>query len=90
MSFHGFGFAGDDVCIPLPGWVAEIGQSNPDIFFTDGAGRRNPECLSWGIDNERVLRGRTATEVHFFPIFWAKCSSGTYHNLFSSNNPRVL
>lgn len=65
MSFHGFGFAGDDVYIPLPGWVAEIGQSNPDIFFTDGAGRRNPECLSWGIDNERVLRGRTATEVYY-------------------------
>lgn len=54
---------GDDVCITLPHWVAEIGRSNPDIFFTDRAGRRNPECLSWGIDKERVLRGRTAVEV---------------------------
>lgn len=54
---------GDDVIIPLPQWVAEIGLTNPDIFFTDRAGRRNQECLSWGIDKERVLRGRTAVEV---------------------------
>lgn len=64
MSFHGCGGnVGDDVCIPLPHWVAEIGRSNPDIFFTDRAGRRDPECLSWGVDKERVLRGRTAIEV---------------------------
>ncbi|KAK8966968.1 Beta-amylase 7 [Platanthera guangdongensis] len=65
MSFHECGGnICDDVCIPLPHWVAEIGRSNPDIFFTDREGRRNPECLSWGIDKERVLRGRTALEVH--------------------------
>lgn len=64
MSFHECGGnVGDDVCIPLPHWVAEIGRSNPDIFFTDKEGRHNPECLSWGIDKERVLRGRTAVEV---------------------------
>ncbi|KAG8653577.1 beta-amylase 7 isoform X3 [Manihot esculenta] len=66
MSFHECGGNfGDDVCIPLPHWIAEIGRSNPDIFFTDREGRRNPECLSWGIDRERVLRGRTALEVYF-------------------------
>ncbi|XP_059634168.1 beta-amylase 7-like isoform X2 [Cornus florida] len=66
MSFHECGGnVGDDVCIPLPHWVAEIGRSNPDIFFTDREGRRNSECLSWGIDKERVLRGRTAVEVYF-------------------------
>ncbi|KAG1355042.1 Beta-amylase 7 [Cocos nucifera] len=66
MSFHECGGnIGDDVCIPLPHWIAEIGRSNPDIFFTDGEGRRNPECLSWGIDKERVLRGRTGLEVYF-------------------------
>lgn len=64
LSFHECGGnVGDDVCIPLPHWVAEIGRSNPDIFFTDREGRRNPECLSWGIDKERNLRGRTAVEV---------------------------
>lgn len=66
MSFHECGGnIGDDVCIPLPHWVSEIGRSNPDIYFTDRAGRRNPECLSWGIDKERVLRSRTAVEVYF-------------------------
>lgn len=66
LSFHECGGnVGDDVCIPLPHWVAEIGRSNPDIFFTDREGRRNPECLSWGIDKERILRGRTAVEVYF-------------------------
>ncbi|KAF9617628.1 hypothetical protein IFM89_037691 [Coptis chinensis] len=66
MSFHDCGGnVGDDVCIPLPHWVTEIGHTNPDIFFTDRDGRRNPECLTWGIDKERVLRGRTAVEVYF-------------------------
>lgn len=66
MSFHecGGNFR-DDVCIPLPLWVAEIGRNNPDIYFTDKEGRRNSECLSWGIDKERVLKGRTAFEVYF-------------------------
>lgn len=64
MSFHECGGnVGDDVHIPLPGWVREIGQSNGDIFFTDREGIRNFECLTWGIDKERVLRGRTAVEV---------------------------
>ncbi|XP_068645468.1 beta-amylase 2, chloroplastic isoform X2 [Aristolochia californica] len=66
MSFHACGGnVGDDVHIPLPNWVAEIGQSNPDIYFTDREGRKNSECLTWGIDKERVLRGRTAVEVYF-------------------------
>ncbi|XP_043718081.1 beta-amylase 7 [Telopea speciosissima] len=66
MSFHECGRnVGDDVHIPLPPWVAEIGKENPDIFFTDKDGKRNSECLTWGIDKERVLRGRTAVEVYF-------------------------
>ncbi|ONM53705.1 Beta-amylase 2 chloroplastic [Zea mays] len=66
MSFHECGGnVGDDISIPLPHWVIEIGRSNPDIYFTDRAGRRNTECLSWGVDKERVLQGRTAVEVYF-------------------------
>ncbi|WOK92787.1 beta-amylase 2, chloroplastic-like [Canna indica] len=66
MSFHECGGnVGDDVWIPLPQWVTEIGNSNPDIYFTDREGRRNRECLSWGIDRKRVLVGRTAVEVYF-------------------------
>ncbi|CAA0813624.1 Beta-amylase 7 [Striga hermonthica] len=66
LSFHECGGnVGDDVCIPLPHWVAEISRNNPDILFTDKSGRRDTECLSWGVDKERVLRGRTAVEVYF-------------------------
>ncbi|XWS35785.1 hypothetical protein CRYUN_Cryun20dG0025700 [Craigia yunnanensis] len=66
MSFHECGGnVGDDVHIPLPQWVSEIGQSNPDIYFTDREGRRNSESLTWGIDKEQVLKGRTAVEVYF-------------------------
>ncbi|XP_020687661.1 beta-amylase 2, chloroplastic [Dendrobium catenatum] len=66
MSFHECGGnVGDDVYIPLPIWVSEIGKKNPDIYFTNRKGRRNPECLTWGIDKERVLGGRTAVEVYF-------------------------
>ncbi|XP_074571422.1 beta-amylase 2, chloroplastic-like isoform X2 [Curcuma longa] len=31
----------------------------------DREGRRNMECLSWGIDRVRILQGRTAVEVYF-------------------------
>lgn len=66
LSFHGSGKCGSgDVLISLPRWVMEIAQENQDIFFTDRVGRRNTECLSWGIDKERVLRGRTGIEVYF-------------------------
>lgn len=69
MSFHECGGkVGDDMCIPLPQWVAEIGRSNPNIYFTDSEGRCNPECLSWGVDKERVLLGRTALEVFIFKM----------------------
>ncbi|KAL3844379.1 hypothetical protein ACJIZ3_001782 [Penstemon smallii] len=66
MAFHEYG--GHDsggIFISLPQWVLEIGKNNQDIFFTDREGRRNTECLSWGIDKERVLRGRTGIEVYF-------------------------
>ncbi|XP_019261969.1 PREDICTED: beta-amylase 2, chloroplastic-like isoform X2 [Nicotiana attenuata] len=65
MSFHEYGGnVGDDVHIPLPRWVTEIGDKNPDIFFTDKDLRRTHECLTWGVDKERVLGGRTALEVY--------------------------
>ncbi|KAJ6808776.1 putative beta-amylase 8 [Iris pallida] len=51
--------------ITLPKWVLEIGKDNQDIFFTDREGRRNTQSLTWGIDKERVLNGRTGIEVCF-------------------------
>ncbi|KAI5083026.1 hypothetical protein GOP47_0002769 [Adiantum capillus-veneris] len=66
MSFHQCGGnVGDDVNIPLPKWILDIGKSNPDIFFTDKEGRRNPEYLSWGVDKERIFLGRTGLELYF-------------------------
>ena len=64
LAFHEYGGNGSgDVMISLPQWVLEIGKENQDIFFTDREGRRNTECLSWAIDKERVLKGRTGIEV---------------------------
>ncbi|MCL7048533.1 hypothetical protein MKW94_013573 [Papaver nudicaule] len=54
-----------DVLVSLPKWVLDLGRDNQDIFFTDREGRRNSECLSWGIDKERALKGRTGIEVYF-------------------------
>ncbi|XP_073106339.1 beta-amylase 8-like isoform X2 [Elaeis guineensis] len=66
MAFHECGGnASGEIPISLPKWVLEIGKDNQDIFFTDREGRRNTECLSWGIDKERVLKGRTGIEVCF-------------------------
>ncbi|KAJ4807009.1 Beta-amylase [Rhynchospora pubera] len=69
LAFHDYGGNGlngsMEMPISLPKWVLEIGKENPDIFFTDREGRRNTECLSWGIDRERVLNGRTGLEVCF-------------------------
>uniref|UniRef100_A0A0D9VBR7 Beta-amylase n=1 Tax=Leersia perrieri TaxID=77586 RepID=A0A0D9VBR7_9ORYZ len=68
LSFHGSretGSGGGAMSISLPKWVMEIAQENQDIFFTDREGRRNTECLSWGIDKERVLQGRTGIEAYF-------------------------
>lgn len=64
MAFHECGGNdSSDALIALPQWVLDIGKDNQDIFFTDREGRRNTECLSWGIDKERVLKGRTGIEV---------------------------
>ncbi|XP_073301732.1 beta-amylase 8 [Primulina huaijiensis] len=64
MAFHEHGGYGSGF-ISLPQWILEIGKINQDIFFTDREGRRNTECLSWGIDKKRVLRGRTGIEVYY-------------------------
>ncbi|XP_071730406.1 inactive beta-amylase 9-like [Rutidosis leptorrhynchoides] len=50
--------------IPLPSWVLKIGESKPDIFFTDRAGKRYDECLSFGVDDLHVFDGKTAMQVY--------------------------
>lgn len=64
MSFHQCGGnVGDAVYIPLPPWVTAVADSNPDIFYTNRRGTRNPEYLTIGVDNERLFHGRTPVEV---------------------------
>ncbi|GKV21336.1 hypothetical protein SLEP1_g31323 [Rubroshorea leprosula] len=65
MSFHQCGGnVGDVVNIPLPKWVLEIGESDPDIFYTNRSGNRNREYLTIGVDNLPVFYGRTAVQVY--------------------------
>nr|BAA02286.1 beta-amylase [Ipomoea batatas] len=65
MSFHQCGGnVGDAVFIPIPQWILQIGDKNPDIFYTNRAGNRNQEYLSLGVDNQRLFQGRTALEMY--------------------------
>lgn len=64
MSFHQCGGnVGDVVTIPIPKWVLEIGETNPDIFYTNRSGNRNKEYLTIGVDHKPLFYGRTAIEV---------------------------
>ncbi|WOK99765.1 hypothetical protein Cni_G08477 [Canna indica] len=65
MSFHQCGGnVGDSVYIPIPQWVRDVAKSNPDIFYTNRSGVRNPEYLSLGVDNQPLFGGRTALELY--------------------------
>ncbi|KAK1295510.1 Inactive beta-amylase 9 [Acorus calamus] len=61
LCFHA---NGRSPAIPLPQWVSLIGESNPDIYFTDRAGIRYKECLSLSVDNLPVLNGKTPMQVY--------------------------
>lgn len=65
MSFHAAGSNVGDTCrIPLPRWVAAVGDVNPDLYYTDRHGVRNRECVSLGCDDEPVLLGRTPLQAY--------------------------
>ena len=65
MSFHAAGGNVGDTChITLPQWVLDVGDSNPDIFYTDKEGFRNRECLSLGCDGEALFAGRTPIDIY--------------------------
>ena len=50
--------------IPLPKWVVEEMEKDPDLAYTDQWGRRNLEYLSLGCDNLPVLKGRTPVQCY--------------------------
>ncbi|KAJ7551916.1 hypothetical protein O6H91_06G034600 [Diphasiastrum complanatum] len=65
MSFHQCGGnVGDSCIVPLPHWVVEEAHKNPDLVYTDRAGRRNSEYLSLGCDIIPVLKGRTPVQAY--------------------------
>ncbi|KAM0049469.1 putative beta-amylase [Helianthus debilis subsp. tardiflorus] len=65
MSFHQCGGnVGDVVIIPIPQWVRDVGETNPDIFFTNRSGNHNTEYLTIGVDNQPLFGGRTAIELY--------------------------
>ncbi|KAL5990288.1 Beta-amylase 1, chloroplastic [Asimina triloba] len=65
MSFHQCGGnVGDSVTIPLPKWVVEEIDNDPDLAYTDQWGRRNYEYVSLGCDTLPVLKGRTPVQCY--------------------------
>ncbi|XP_017977560.1 PREDICTED: beta-amylase [Theobroma cacao] len=65
MSFHQCGGnVGDEVYIPIPQWVLDIGETDPDIFYTNRAGNRNKEYLTLGVDHQAIFNGRTAIQIY--------------------------
>ncbi|XP_066394954.1 beta-amylase-like [Miscanthus floridulus] len=65
MSFHACGGnVGDAVNIPIPRWVREVGEGDPDVFYTSSSGARNQEYLTIGVDDEPLFYGRTAIQLY--------------------------
>ncbi|GAB4819848.1 hypothetical protein N2152v2_006894 [Parachlorella kessleri] len=71
MSFHACGSnVGDNAQIPLPKWVLQAGERDPDIFFTDRPrelllGQRNKECITIFADEEPgLLKGRSPIQCY--------------------------
>ena len=65
MSFHACGAnVGDYFRVTLPQWVLDSAATDPDLFFTDQYGYRNPECISLWADNAMTLQGRTPLECY--------------------------
>jgi beta-amylase len=42
----------------------DAAKKDPDLFFTDQYGYRNPECVSLWADNAKTLEGRTPLECY--------------------------
>lgn len=63
ICFHGSKSGKESSFIPLPSWVLTVGNSDPDIFFTDISGNRFKDCLSLGIDSVPLFEGRTPLQM---------------------------
>lgn len=65
MAFHQCGTGPDDpFWIPLPQWVREEMDKDPDLAYSDRFGRRNMEYISLGCDVLPVLHGRSPIQAY--------------------------
>lgn len=65
LAFHQCGSGpGDPKWIPLPQWVLEEIDKDPDLAYSDRFGRRNTEYISVGCDILPVLRGRSPIQAY--------------------------
>lgn len=87
MSFHAAGGNVGDTChITLPQWVLDVGEKDPDIFYTDKEGFRNRECLSLGCDMEPLFGGRTPIDMYRDLM---QSFSDTFQHMFGSTITEV-
>ncbi|KAL5814426.1 hypothetical protein ACOSQ4_025067 [Xanthoceras sorbifolium] len=65
FAFHQCGIGpGDPKWIPLPLWVLEEIDRDPDLAYSDRFGRRSMEYISLGCDILPVLRGRSPIQAY--------------------------
>ncbi|MED6220522.1 hypothetical protein PIB30_045585 [Stylosanthes scabra] len=65
LAFHQYGTGTDDPNrIPLPLWVLDEINKDPELAYSDRFGRRNIEYISLGCDILPVLRGRTPIQAY--------------------------
>ncbi|KAA0033462.1 hypothetical protein IC582_026946 [Cucumis melo] len=60
LCFHG----SNQPRIPLPEWVSKIGESDPNIYFTDRYRQPYKDCISLSVDNLPVLNEKTPIQVY--------------------------
>ena len=65
----------------LPAWVGAAAAVDPDILFTDSAGNRHEDCLSFAVDELPVLGGLSPLQRYeaFFRSF-----ANAFDDLFES------
>ncbi|XP_073298887.1 beta-amylase 1, chloroplastic-like isoform X1 [Primulina huaijiensis] len=65
MAFHQCGSdPADPSWIPLPRWVLEEMDKDPDVAYVDRFGRRNMEYISLGCDILPILHGRSPIQAY--------------------------
>ncbi|KAL6979419.1 beta-amylase [Sarracenia purpurea var. burkii] len=65
IAFHQCGTGpSDPFWIPLPQWVLEEMDKDPDLAYANRFGRRNMEYISLGCDILPVLRGRSPIQAY--------------------------